>query len=238
MSTLPAAVAHPDRLTIMRTLTAALICIVAITGCTPGESDAVVKSFQEYKSAILEQKGQVAVGLVTKGTVDEYQHYVDWALSADRQTLESLSFINRFQVFLLKHRIPADTLKQLNGQSVFAYAVDRDWIGKNDAIRTTLGKVDVANSRATAEVLIGGKRSPNRFQFLKEDGRWKFDLIQVIRDTDHALKAAAKKQGATEDEFMFSLIETVSGKRVEDAIWNPIQKVEPDGAGNIHRAGQ
>ncbi|MEW6747066.1 MAG: arylsulfatase [Planctomycetota bacterium] len=141
----------------MKTLAATVIGIVAITGCTPGESDAVVKSFQEYKSAILEQEGQVAVGPVTKRTVDEYQHYVDWALSADRNTLELLSFINRFQVFLLKHRIPADTLRQLDGQSVFAYAVDRDWIGKNGVIRTTLGKVDVANNRATAEVLIGGK---------------------------------------------------------------------------------
>lgn len=211
--------------------------IITLACCIPfiafaSEPEAVVKTFEGYKSAILEQKGQVAVGLVTKQTVDEYQHYVDWALSADRKTLGALSFINRFQVLLLKQRIPANTLKKLNGRSVFAYAVDRDWIGKNGVIRTTLGNVTVANNRATAEVLIGGKTAPNRFQFAKEDGSWKFDLIQVIRDTDQTLKAAAKQRGTTEDEFMFSLIETVSGRKVEDSIWTPLQKVEPNGLAN------
>lgn len=188
------------------------------------DSEAILKSFQNYKSAILDQKGEIATGLVTKRTVDEYQNYVDWALSGDRKTLESLSFINRFQVFLLKHRIPVETLKKLDGRSAFAYAVDRDWIGKNGTIRTTLGKVDVAGNRATAEVLIGGQTAPNRFQFTKENGVWKFDLIQVMRDTDQALKAVARQKGKSEQEFMFSLIETVSGRKVEDTIWTPIQK--------------
>lgn len=215
----------------MKALLIILACCISFIA-SANEPEAAVKTFEDYKSAILEQKGQVAVGLVTKRTVDEYQNYVDWALSADRKTLESLSFINRFQVLLLKHRIPPDTLKQLDGRSVFAYAVDRDWIGKNGVIRTTLGKVDVANDRATAEVLIGGKAAANRFQFRKEDGTWKFDLIQVIRDTDQTLKAAAKQRGVTEEEFMFSLIETVSGRKVGDSIWNPIQKAEASGPAN------
>lgn len=201
--------------------------IAAIAFCIPlfafaGEPEAVVKSFQDYKSAILNQNGEAAVALVTKRTVEEYQRYVEWALTADRKTLQSLAFINRFQVLLLRHRIPADSLRQLDGRSVFVYAVDRDWIGKNGVIRTTLGKVDVANTRATAEVLIGGQSAPNRFQFSKENGTWKFDLIQVIRDADQALKAAARQNGMTEDEFMFSLIETVSGRKVADTIWAPI----------------
>src|SRR5262249_29184349 len=106
----------------MKVLITALAFAVPLV-TLPGEPEAVEKSCQDYKSAILDQKGEAAVGLVTKRTVDEYQHYVDWALSADRKTLESLSFINRFQVFLLKHRIPADTLKKLDGRSVFVYAV-------------------------------------------------------------------------------------------------------------------
>jgi len=203
-----------------------LLCILLF--CLPllgwsAEPEAVSESFQSYKSAILDQKGESAVRLVTKRTVEEYQKYVDWALSADRKTLESLSFINRFQTFLLKHRIPLDTLKKLNGRSTFVYAVDRDWIGKNGVIRTTLGEIDVADKRANAEVIIGGQKVPNRFQFIKEEGIWKFDLIQVMRDTDQALKVAAKQKGLSENEFMFSLIETISGKKVNDSIWTPIQ---------------
>ena len=206
----------------MKAIIYSLLFSIALTACTPRESGEVAKCFQEYKSAILEQNGEVAVGLVSKRTVDEYQNYVNWALSADRKTLESLSRTNRFQVLLLKHRIPAETLKQLDGRSAFIYAVDRDWIGKNGVIRTSLGKVDTASDRATAEVLVDGKRAPNRFQFLKENGKWKIDLVALIQDTNQTLKSAASQAGKTEGEFMFSLIESVSGKKIEDAIWTPI----------------
>ena len=56
--------------------------------------------------------------------------------------------------------------------------------------------------------------------------------LREIADTDQALKAAAKQKGTTEDEFIFSLIETISGRKVEDSIWTPIQKVQPDRAAN------
>lgn len=194
-----------------------------------GDPEDIAKSFQDYKSALLEQKGETAAGLVTKRTIAEYQLYVDLALSADREKLESLSFINRFQVLLLKQRIPEETLRQLDGRSVFAYAVDRDWIGKNGVIRTTIGAVDVANKRATAEVLIGGEKVPNRFQFTQEDGIWKFDLIQVIRDTDAPLREMVKQRQMTENEFIFSIVETISGEKVDDSIWLPMKKAEPAG---------
>lgn len=47
---------------------------------------------------------------------------------------------------MLKHRILADILKQLDGRTPFVYAVDSDWIRKYGVIRTTLGKVDVADN--------------------------------------------------------------------------------------------
>lgn len=89
-------------------------------------------------------------------------------------------------------------------------------------IRTALGKMEVADNLATAQVLIDNQVAPNRFQFSKEDGIWKFDLIHVIHDTDRALKAAVKQSGVSENEFIFSLIEILSGKKIDDTIWTPI----------------
>lgn len=218
-----------DALTGCGALKFARLMIVAVALCVPllvlaGEPEAVGRCFQDYKSAILGQEGDAAAGLVTTKTIDEYQRYVDWAMSADRRTLEALSLVNRFQVLLLRQRIPAETLSRLNGRSVFVYAVDRDWIGKDSVIRTTLGTVSVAGNRATSEVLIGGQTAPHRFHFARENGAWRFDLVQLLQTTDQALKAVARQRGMSEDEFIFSLIETVSGKRVEPAIWVPVQK--------------
>ena len=98
--------------------------LITVSFCFPvityaDETGAVTGTFDNYKSAILELKGELAVGLVTNRTVEEYQHYVDWALTADRKTMESLSLINRLQVFLLRHRLPHDLLKRMDGRAVF-----------------------------------------------------------------------------------------------------------------------
>ena len=59
------------------------------------DRDDVRASFDAYKAAILSQDGTRASELVSRRTIAEYQKYVDWAHTADRRTLESLSLINR-----------------------------------------------------------------------------------------------------------------------------------------------
>lgn len=186
------------------------------------EADDVRAAFNNYKAAILKQDGVGAVSFVSKRTVAEYQQYIDWALKADRPTLEALSLINRFQVILIRHRIPAEELRKLDGRSAFIYAVDRDWIGKNGVIRMSLGAVEVSSVRATAVMRIDERVVPNRFQFIKEDGRWRFDLVPTIRDTSASLAAVAKQKGVTEDQMMFDLITSVSGMKVPETIWQPV----------------
>jgi ABC-type oligopeptide transport system substrate-binding subunit len=177
--------------------------------------------FAAYKGAILAQKGEVAVEHLSQGTIDEFQNYVNLALTADREELEALSVINRMQVILMRHRIPLDTLRGLNGRSAIVYAVDRDWIGKNAVIRTELGEVSTHDDRATAEVIIGGQKAPTRFQFRRENGTWRFDLLTVLMDGNTAMKRAAEQAGMDENEFLFNLTESVTGKKIDESIWTP-----------------
>ena len=208
----------------MKTITVLVLLLsVALHVAHATEQDEVQAAFDAYKTAILSMDGARAAELVSSRTIAEYQNYVDWARSANRQALESLSLINRFQVIIIRHRIPPHELRELDGQKTFIYAVDRDWIGKNGVIRTSLGKIDTSDGRATAEVLIGGQKTPNRFQFIKEGDRWRFDLITVMRDFSAALQLLAKQKGVSEDELIFSLVETVSGTKVPETIWDPVK---------------
>ncbi|HUR57302.1 MAG TPA: hypothetical protein VM029_06310 [Opitutaceae bacterium] len=206
----------------MKTSTVALIALLGwTTVCCAAERDDVQAAFDGYKSAILSQDGARAAELVSERTLAEYQRYVDWARDADRETLQSLSLINRFQVIILRHRIPPEELRKLEGRTAFIYAVDHDWIGKNAVIRTSLGEIDASEGRATATVLIGGRKAPNRFQFIREKQQWRFDLLPLMQDSSVAFQALAKQRGIAEDELIFNLVETVSGKKVPEGIWNP-----------------
>jgi len=119
---------------------------------------AIQNCFDSYRSAILDQDGETAVKFLSNSTIQEYQRYVDWALGAKEEELKEMSFINRMQIIILRHRVDVNTLKTLDGRSAIIYAVDRDWIGKNGVIQTSLGAIDVMDSRATAEIMIGDER--------------------------------------------------------------------------------
>ena len=151
----------------------------AITFAT--ESDSPEKAFVGYKSAILSQDGKAAVSYVTEETLKEYQNYIDWALRADRVELETLSFFNRFQVILIKHRVPSSKLKTMNGRELFSYAVDQDWIGKSGVIPLNVANFEIADNRAVSDAFSSGQKLPLKLQYRIENGAWKFDLVQMMK---------------------------------------------------------
>lgn len=209
----------------MKILSPLIILTLLLVACgsknEASPTEGVSECFYSYKTAILSQDGEAAVSQLSQGTIDEYQKYIDLALTAKREDIESLSFMNRMQVLFMRHRVPVETLKSLDGRTSLIYAVDRDWIGKNGVIRTTIGHVDSSDGRATAEVLIGGEETTARFQFIKEDSGWKFDLRAILIASNIQMKDAAERVGKTENEFIFMLAESVSGKAVDDSIWSP-----------------
>ena len=196
-----------------------------LTGCTKPSLDAmeIQCTFDAYKSAILSMDGSASVDQIAQRTLNEYQKYIDWCLHADRRTLQNLSTINKMQVFLIKHRIPVDELKEMTGEKAFIYAVDHDWIGKKGTIVTTINDIQVSGSRATTATLSNKKKTPMRFHFTKEEGAWKLDLTQTLRDTDAVLKAQIEQAGISEDDYIFRIIEMISGRKVLNSIWEPIE---------------
>jgi hypothetical protein len=204
-------------------LTMALMAV--IPSAVAEEKEDVAAAFKGYKEAILAQKGEEAAGWVTKGTLDEYQRYIDWALEADRKTVEGLSMMNRVQVLTMRHRVPAEDLRKATGRSIFIHAVDQDWIGKDGVIRTELTEdVAVAGERATGAVTIGGELAPMKFHFRKEDGKWRLDLIELIKFSGPALQAAAEQAGMEENELILKVLEMVSGQKPAGTIWEAVGK--------------
>jgi hypothetical protein len=188
-----------------------------------GEASAVKKAFESYRSALLNQDGKAAVEAVSSNTIKMYQEYRDQAMTGDEQSVKGLSIVNRMQVLLMRHRIDPKLLKKMDGNEVFAYAVDQNWIGKNSVVRLTLEDVAVSGPRATAKASADGKQTGERFHFVREEGSWKLDLGPTIQATDQVMQGIARKKGMSENELVFSLITSVSGRQVTEAIWRPLE---------------
>ncbi len=205
-----------------------LICLVCLVlaGCTGGpsvdETIGIRAAFDGYKKAILDQDGEKAVTFVDQNTLDYYGKMLDLALRGHRGTVRARTTADRLMILFIRHRIPLESAKQMTGESLFAHAVDEGWIGRESVITNELGDIAVSGTSGTGVHISAGEESPIKWVFQKEGDRWKMDLTAVMPIADQALKQIIQESGLPDDEFLTEIIEAVSGKEVDDTVWDPM----------------
>ncbi|HEU4340186.1 MAG TPA: hypothetical protein VFU31_01300 [Candidatus Binatia bacterium] len=178
-------------------------------------------AFLSYKEAILQQQGQSAVSLVNRATLQYYARMKTLALRGQEKEVRLLTPMNKIMVLSLRHRLSIDDLRRMTPDEIFIHAVNHGWIGKNSVLDSDIGQMQVFGNDASAEYVKGGRRTPLKYRFTKEDGHWKIDLTALMPAADQAMGMLIKKKGIDEDAFIISLVESVSGKKVLPSIWQP-----------------
>src|SRR5262245_58253589 len=112
-----------------------LLCLLTAVqgGCKEDDShDAtfVRACFEGYKKAILDQDGKTAVALVDDNTLKYYGKMRELALEGSANDVRQLSTVNKIMVLMLRHRIPFEDLTEMTADSLFVYAVDEGWVGR------------------------------------------------------------------------------------------------------------
>lgn len=200
-----------------------VLAIAAITIYNVGGSSEKAKVsavFERYRNALVRLDGKTAVTCVSSGTIQAYQEYCDLAFKGDKSSINSLSMINRMQVLIIRHRIKPELLETMDGRKVFAYSVDKGWTSKGTGNLGITG-VSVLSARATARMTKNGKETNEIFYFVRENGKWLVDLSTAFMRMDQAFQALARKQDMEENDFIFSIITSVSGQKVTENIWIP-----------------
>ena len=204
-------------------LAAVFTCGVASCSSRSPEAPDVEKAFADYRQALINQKGAAAADLVAPATIAEYQQFRDLALNGDEATVRGLSLTRRTNVLMMRHRMGKDLLKTMDGKKALAYAVDQNWIGKEGVQKAGVTDVDVSGSNATAKVTVNGQKSNEKFHFVKHDGKWTIDLVQNFPQADMVVRKMATDAEMGENEFLFEILEMLSGRPVTDAIWQPLE---------------
>ena len=82
-------------------------------------------------------------------------------------------------------------------------------------------KIQISGSRATSEAYSNKTKLPFDFIYKKENDNWRFDLTQILMNTEIPMKAAAEQVGMEENEFIFAMLETISGSKPTEELWKP-----------------
>jgi hypothetical protein len=189
------------------------------------EVKAVKASFDNYKQAILNDKGEEAVQYVDSRTINYYGDVLEKVRSADSATVNRLDLLDKVMVFSVRHRATKEDILSFDGKGLLVYAIKSGMVGKNSVVNSSIGDVTVEGTFAKGQYVSNGQKAPFNFDFYKEDNAWKVDLTSIFSTTNIAFRKLVEESGQTENEFLFSILERLTGRRPGDEIWIPTQKL-------------
>ncbi len=187
---------------------------------TPPDT-AVRQAFAGFKRAVLADDGPTAAALVSKSTVDWYGKTQDLALHASKDEVQRLGPLEKIQVLAFRERVPADQLRSMSPLQLVAYSVAHGFMAKKATERSELGTIDVSDDTARATLLMDGKDTGQMYHFVREGGRWVFDQLPTLQSSDASLTAAAAQRGMPIDVFVQTLLESATGHKLTEEIWQP-----------------
>jgi hypothetical protein len=186
------------------------------------EEKLVKKSFDNYKSAILNDKGEEAVNYVDSKTIKYYSDILELVKTADSAKVETLSILDKLMVFTIRHKTSKNDILSFDGKSLLVYAIKSGMDGKNSVANNSIGEVIIESDFAKGQIIVNGQKAPFYFHFYKEEGQWKIDLTSLFPVSAMAFKKMADESGENQNDYLFSLLEMITGKKPGTEIWQPI----------------
>lgn len=204
-------------------LVAGITCFFSVCVGQSPDQKLVKQCFNNYKSAILNDKGTEAVKFVDSRTIQYYGDILDLVKNADSAAVDSLNIMDKLMVFMIRLKTSREELLSFNGESLFAYAVNSGLVGKNSVSNNTVGAVTINKNFAKAQFVMDGKSQPIYFHFYKEKAQWKIDLTSLFPMANAAFQNMADESGQGTNEYLLSLLEILNGKKPGSQVWQPVK---------------
>lgn len=190
------------------------------TASAAADIEAISAAFEEYRQALLAGNGAAVSDLVSPSTVDYYAELVRLAAAAGPDELAGKSLVDRFAVARLRVDLPTHELAAMDGPAMLAYGVDQGYIDPSSVAHNELGDIRIDGDRGYAQLVAQSQPTDVDFEFVRVGDDWKFDLAATMPIANATFAELAREEGLTEDEFVFEMIEILSGERVDASIYD------------------
>jgi hypothetical protein len=207
----------------MNRILSTLLLSVTISGfAQKAEEKLVKKAFDGYKTSILNDKGEEAVKYVDSRTIKYYGDILDLVKRADSTKIETLNILDKLMVFSIRHRASKEDILAFNGEKLLVHAIKSGMVGKNSVANNSIGDVTVDGSFAKGQLVVNKQAAPLYFNFYKEEQQWKIDLTALFPMSTNAFKKMADESGQPENEFLFTILESLTGRKPGKEIWQKV----------------
>lgn len=181
------------------------------------QADSVRDALRAYLEAVVRSDGPAAARLVTRSTRAYYARMRDMAVSAPEAQVRAAPLMDRLSILLMRHRIPADVLRGLAGDAVFAHTVTDGWMSETAGTPPPVNG-DVYGEGDRAFLSLGAED----VHLVREEGAWRWDMTPMLQAAS-AEMAPGPDSGMTEDEFLMFVLRYATGRDPSPDIWQPLQ---------------
>ena len=214
------------RLTLVATLALALGGGTGVLAAS--EAAAVRQSFHGLKTALLQNRGEDAAGLVSQSTLALTEQARDLALYGTQAELEAQPTAMLVAALSLRQSIPAADLQSMPAHDLVAHVVNADLTRDSPVAGIDIGGVRVDRGTALADVVSNRPFPVSQLRFNKEQGVWKLDLRDVAYG-DTAIDRVARRlaggsaagRQALRNEMVLAMIAMQGGSGIDASIWQP-----------------
>lgn len=186
-------------------------------------NEAIWSGFGRFKAAAIAGDGAAAVRELSTETLRYYERVRRAALLATEEELRKTSVDFRFQVLLLRGRMPVEELVAVDGAGLAARYVSQGWINVEHLSEIALANVIHTDRGAEVRYADSQGLTTSRLVFRREQNGWKFDLSAAAWMQRRFLDHQMEKQGLNEDELLAAMIREAIGDRPAADLWKPLQ---------------
>jgi hypothetical protein len=197
---------------------------VAVSSAPATDEDALLAAWREYRSCLVSRDGKRALAVVTQESIDEYGRQLTLALKATRDEVRELDLLDRYTVLMLRARVSPERLRNLDGRSTLALAIDRGWVGSELPREVVVKRI--AGDMGYVSFVKEGEEIPIQIPFMRRvDGTWRVDLVELVRFIRPAfskvLQDLAKQENTDVNGAILVVLERLVGEKPKDSIWDP-----------------
>jgi hypothetical protein len=185
------------------------------------DNAAIPRIFDEYKSALLSQRGTAAAELLSADSIAFYDSLRELALFGTKDEIIARPGEDILHVLQIRRELEPDRIQQMSGRDLAAYFVDAGWYFLNDSVKLVPESISVTNDEAVADFTIAGSSVRGQLTFFRENGSWRFSIMPFVAASrthfDRMMRLIGLKHDDI-DEFVTALL---FDEEFDRPIWQP-----------------
>lgn len=207
-----------------KSIVSGLCVFILLLGCSGEnkEDQSIRDLYAQYNQGVREGAVDEVLGILDKQTFAFYEELATKTRELDSLQLSKESIYIITTVLSIRHLASKEEIIAFDGPGLLRYSFENGPLGQDRREQDGLGEIEHEGDHARAELIVRGKSTPFKYDFYKEDGTWKINLVNDREQINLELNKVLEEKGITMHEYLEVVLKVQNGIPPSKDIWKPV----------------